>query len=160
MRFADILKEVVSTKAYAVRTFAEDPLQAFKFKVSISGVASTIGFKSVSGISSEVEVVEYLENMYDYTHKLPGRETVGEIKFERGMYADKALQDVYETLFRESSARRSETTVSVCNRWGSVKRTFKFAECWFSGYEVADLDAESSDVIIEILTMQYEHFIR
>ena len=85
-KFFRILKDVITTKAYAVRTFASDPLQAYKFRVFISGIPSSIGFKSIGGLSREVAVVEYLENMFDYTHKLPGRETVGEITFERGMY--------------------------------------------------------------------------
>ena len=157
-KFASILKNVIVTKAYAARTFSSDPLQSFKFRVSISGVPSSIGFKSVGGLSREVEVVEYLENMFDYTHKLPGRETVGEITFERGMYADTTLIDTYKTIFTSKGTRR-DVTVSVCDRFGTARRTFRLAECWFSKYEVADLDAESSDVLIETLTMQFENFL-
>lgn len=158
-KFFEILKNVAVTKAYAVRTFSSDPLQAFKFRVNISGIPSSIGFKSVGGLSREVEVVEYLENMYDYTHKLPGRETVGEITFERGMYADRTLENAYKTLFKESTAKRCDVTINVCDRWGTIRRTFRLAECWFSKFEVADLDAESSDVLIETLTMQFENFL-
>lgn len=158
-KFFEILKNVAVTKAYAARTFSSDPLQAFKFRVNISGIPSSIGFKSVGGLSREVEVVEYLENMYDYTHKLPGRETVGEITFERGMYADRTLENAYKTLFKNSTAKRRDVTINVCDRWGTIRRTFRLAECWFSKFEVADLDAESNDVLIETLTMQFENFL-
>ncbi len=157
-RFFNILKNVCVTKAYAARTFSADPLQAFKFRVNISGIPSSIGFKSVSGLSREVEVVEYLENIFDYTHKMPGRETVGEITFERGMYADTTLIDAYTSIFK-SSAKRRDVTINVCDRYNQIRRTFKLAECWFSGYEVADLDAETNDVVIETLTMQFENFL-
>lgn len=159
-KFHAIMKEVFTTKAEAMaRTFSQDPLQAFKFRVYISGIPSSIGFKSVGGISREVEVVTYLESMYDHEHKLPGRETVGEITFERGMYADKSLETAYTSLFRKADAVRRDVTINVCDRWGNIRRSFQLAECWFSKFEVADLDAESSDVLIETLTMQYENFL-
>lgn len=157
-KFFKILEEVVTTKAYAVRTFSSDPLMAFKFRVYISGLPSSIGFKSVGGLSREVEVVEYLENMFSHTHKLPGRETVGEVTFERGMYADRTLENAYLDVFRKDSSRR-EVTINVLDRFGAIRREFKLAECWFSGFELADLDAESSDVLIETLTMQFENFL-
>jgi len=163
MRFNSILKEVITTKAYAARTFASDPLQSFRFKVSIADADTRtnidMGFKSVSGLSREFEVVEYLESMYDHTQKMPGRETVGEVTFERGMYANSSLKDVYEKALVGKMKKRWSVTISICDRFGKPVRTFQLAECWFSGYEVADLDAESSDVIIETLTMQFEYFM-
>lgn len=157
-KFANILKDVITTKAYAVRTFAEDPLQSFMFKVQISGLPTGVGFQKVSGLSREVEVIEYLENMYDHTHKLPGRESVGEVTLERGMYADDNLQKLYESVFNNKSTR-STVTIQVCDRFGEARREFQMAECWFSKYECGDLDATSSDVIIETLTMQFEYFL-
>ena len=46
--------------------------------------------------------------------------------------------------------------MNICNRFGSIARTFSFSECWFSKYEVSDLDASADDVLIETLTMQAE----
>ena len=89
------------------RTIEQDPLQSFMFKVQISGLPTGIGFQKVGGLSREVAVVEYLENMYTHKHKLPGRETVGEVTFERGMYADNYLQSIYETVFNNNNARNT-----------------------------------------------------
>ena len=158
MKFANILKDVMTTKAYASRTVEQDPLQAFMFRVSISGLPTGVGFQKVGGISREVGVVEYLENMYSHTHKLAGREKVGEITFERGMYADNYLQTMYETIIKNTNSR-SDVTIEVCDRFGNVRRKFQLAECWFSKYECGDLDATSDDVIIETLTMQFEYFL-
>ena len=74
--------------AHAARTSSEDPLQQFKFRVTIPGLPTTIGFQKVSGLTKEVGVVEYDESGYNYTHKLPGKNKVGEVTLERGMYAD------------------------------------------------------------------------
>lgn len=159
MKFLEAFKSAVSTKAYAMaRTIQQDPLQSFMFRVSIAGLPTGVGFQKVGGLSREVGVVEYLENMYDHTHKLPGREKVGEITFERGMYADNYLQKIYESVFKNNNAR-STVTIDICDRFGNIRRSFQLAECWFSKYEVGDLDATSDDVIIETLTMQFEYFL-
>lgn len=158
-KFAKILKDVITTKAHAMaRTVESDPLQSFMFKIQISGLPEGVGFQKVSGLSREVEVIEYFESMYDHAYKLAGRESVGEVTLERGMYADNYLQTIYETIFNDLAARNT-VTIQVCDRVGNVRREFALAECWFSKYECGDLDATSSAVIIETLTMQFEYFL-
>lgn len=157
-KFAKIFKSAVLNKAYAQRTIEQDPLQSFMFKLQISGLPTGVGFQKIGGLSREVAVIEYLENMYDHAHKLPGRESVGEVTCERGMYADAYLQSAYESVFNNNNCR-STTTIQICDRFGNVRREFQLAECWFSKYEVGDLDASSDDVIIETLTMQFEYFL-
>lgn len=147
----------LALNAMASRTIEADPLQSFMFRVSIPGLPTGVGFQKVGGLSREVEVVEYLENMYDHTHKLPGRETVSDVTFERGMYADNYLQGIYEKVFNNTV--RNTVVIQVCDRFGKIRREFKCAEAWFSKYECADLDATSSDVIIETLTMAFEYFL-
>lgn len=157
-RFAQIFKAITTTKAFAARTVTADPLQSFMYRVSIDGLPSNVGFQKISGLSREVAVVEYLENMYEHAHKLPGRESVGEVTLERGMFADDYSQKLYENVFNNNNIR-STVTIMIMNRFGQVKRKFTLAECWFSKYEVADLDSTSDDVIIETLTMQFEYFL-
>ena len=148
----------IAISAMAARTIEADPLQSFMFIVSIPGIPTGVGFQKVGGLSREVEVVEYFENMYDHAHKLPGRESVSEVTFERGMYADDYLQTLYEKVFNNNTVRNT-VVIQVCDRFGAIKREFKCAEAWFSKYECADLDATSSDVIIETLTMVFEYFL-
>ena len=148
----------IAISAMAARTIEADPLQSFMFKVSIPGIPTGVGFQKVGGLSREVEVVEYFENMYDHAHKLPGRESVSEVTFERGMYADDYLQGLYEKVFNNNTVRNT-VVIQICDRFGAIKREFKCAEAWFSKYECADLDATSSDVIIETLTMVFEYFL-
>ena len=156
MKFYDIIKNVIETKAYAdPRTLEADPLMGFRFRVSIDNSSDNImGFQKVGGISKELAVIDYFENTYDYAHKLPGRQSVGEVTFEKGMYADKKFADYYENLLKDK--KRHTVTVGIYDRFGTLKRTFTFNDCWFSKYEVADLDATSDDVLIETLTMPSE----
>ena len=87
MKFADMIKSVVTDKAYAMaRTVETDPLQSFMFRVSIPESGIEIGFQKVSGLSREMAVVEYLESMYEHVYKLAGREKVGDVTFENSVY--------------------------------------------------------------------------
>ena len=148
----------LALNAMASRTMEADPLQSFMFRVSIPGLPTGVGFQKIGGLSREVEVVEYLENMYQHTHKLPGRESVGEVTFERGMYADDYLQTLYEKVFTDKNVRNT-VVIQITDRFGKIRREFKCAEAWFSKYECSDLDATSSDVIIETMTMVFEYFL-
>lgn len=154
-----MFKQACIQRAYAMaRTVEQDPLQSFMFRVTIAGLPTGVGFSKVAGLSREVAVVEYIENMYQHKHKLPGRESVGEITFERGMYADDYLQRLYESVFNNNKIR-STVTIDIYDRFNKIRRSFQLAECWFSKFEVGDLDASSDDVIVETLTMQFESFL-
>ena len=151
-------KDMFLMKAEASRSVLEDPLQKFKFRVTIAGLSSGAGFEKVGGMTDEVDVVEYCEGMYEHTHKLPGREKVGAITFERGEYADDTAKNLFELTKIEPTMRQT-VVVEIMNRYGDVKRTFKLAEAWVSKIEYSELDAKSSDVAIEKMTVQFEYFL-
>lgn len=145
-------------KAFAARTIANDPLQKFMFRVTIPGLPAGLGFQKVGGLTREVGVVEYLEGLYQYTHKLPGREKVGEVTLERGSYATKELETLYKKVLTDSNIRNT-VIIEILDRFGNTKRTYKLAEAWVSKWEGSDLDATSDDVAIEKLTLQFEYFL-
>ena len=157
MRFGESVKNGM-LKANALRTLEEDPLLSFCFKVEIEGLSGDIGFQKVGGISREIEVIEYFESMYEHAHKLPGRESFGEVTFERGMFRNAAMYNKYEQVFKQNNVR-STVTVMITDRLGKPRRKFVFNEAWFSKYELADLDATSSDVLIETLTLVFEEML-
>lgn len=158
MRFSDVIKDVFTTTAYAARTIREDPLQSFMFRVQLSGMSGEIGFTKVSGLTREVDVVEYFENMYEHAHKLPGREKVSDITFEKGMFSDITFVKEYEkVLGADKNECRHEVVINIMNRFSEIKRTFTLYEAWFSKYETGDLDGSSNDVIIETLTVVFEY---
>jgi phage tail-like protein len=139
------------------RTLAEDPLQKFMFRVTIPGLDSKIGFQKVGGLSREVEVVEYLEGTFPLAHKLSGREKVGEIVLERGMFEDAGLEGYYKKILTDPTIR-STVTIEFLDRQGAVRRKYTLKEAWASKWEGSDADATSSDVAIEKVTLQYEGY--
>ena len=140
------------------RTFTNDPLQKFMFRVTIPGLPTGIGFQKVGGLTREVGVVEYLEGLYEYTHKLPGREKVGEVVLERGAYASKELEDLYKSILGKDG-NRVTVTIEILNRFGETKRSYTLEDAWVSKWEGSDLDATSDDVAIEKMTLQFERFL-
>lgn len=140
------------------RTVANDPLQKYNYKVNIPGLPSALGFQKVGGLKREVNVVEYNESGYKATHKLGGKEKVDDITLERGTYADKSLQDLYKKTLTDPNFRCT-MTISLCDKFGNVQRTWTLAEAWIKAWEGSDLDAESDDVAIEKITVAFEYFI-
>lgn len=140
------------------RSRVNDPLQKHKFTVSIPGLPSGMGFQKVSGLKRELGVVEYNEGGYSYTHKLVGREKVEPITLERGMFAGKE----FETLYRKSLSDanfRTTVTINLMDSNGKVKRTWNLAEAWVSSWEGTDFDADSEDVAIEKITVEFEYYM-
>lgn len=150
-------------KAHAMsRTINDDPLQKFKFRVTIPGIPTTVGFQKVNGLTREIEVVEYIEGMFDTAHKLTGREKVGEITLERGMFSKEMggldMEDFFKiTLITPET--RNTVVIEYLDRYDYAKRTYTLAECWASKWEASDMDASSSDVSIEKMVLQFEKFV-
>ena len=144
--------------AHAARTASLDPLQKFRFRVTIPGLPSEIGFQTVSGLSYGVSSTEYSEGGYEYTHKLPGKPTVGEVTCERGAYQDTSLADLIKETLTNPDFRQT-IVIEHLDRFGNVGRTYKLAEAWVSKWEGGDLDASSDDVSIEKITIQFEYYL-
>jgi phage tail-like protein len=140
------------------RTVDQDPLQKFMFRVSIPGYPQGLGFTKVGGLTKETNVIEYIEGMYQYPHKLAGREKISEMTFERGAFRENEL----ETMFRrtlQDHLHRTTITIEILNRYGDVRRSYTLAEAWASKFEMGELDASSDDVIIDKMTIQFEYFL-
>lgn len=152
------LQDMLALKVSASRSVYDDPLQKYKFTMTISGMPSGAGFTKISGLSEETGVTEYNEGGYEYTHKLGGKAKFNEITAERGSFADRDM----ETVFRQSltnPSMRQTIIIEVKDKFGATKRTYKLAEAWASKWEGPDLDAGSNDVAVEKLTIQYEYLI-
>ena len=140
------------------RTYANDPLQMFRFRVSIPGLPAGMGFQKVSGLTREIGVVEYDEGGYSHTHKLTGKEQGGEVTLEKGMFANTDLEEIYKRSLNRPYYR---TTVIIeqLDKFGKVARSWTLAEAWVSKWEGSELDATSEDVAIESITIQFEYYL-
>lgn len=141
-----------------MRARANDPLQKFKYVVSIPGLPTGMGFNKVSGLKRQVGTVEYTEGGYDYTHKLVGKEKVEPITLERGMFKGSELEALYKKALADPDFRTT-VTITLQDRNGVPQRTWKLAEAWVSTWEGTDFDSSSEDVAIEKITLEFEYFL-
>lgn len=140
------------------RTYANDPLQMFKFRVSMPGLPAGMGFQKVSGLTREIGVVEYDEGGYSHTHKLTGKEQGGEVTLEKGMFANTDLEEIYKRSLN-SPDYRTTVIIEQLDKFGKVARSWTLAEAWVSKWEGSELDATSEDVAIESITIQFEYYL-
>ena len=139
------------------RTVDQDPLQKFMFRILIPGFPD-IGFMKISGITRETNVIEYIEGMFQYAHKLAGREKINELTFERGAFKESELEQIYFRTLHDH-LHRTTITIEILNRYGDVRRTYVLAEAWASKVEVGELDAASDEVVVDKMTIQFEYFL-
>lgn len=157
-----LMKKVLNlfvVPAYAARTTASDPLQKFKFSVAIPGLPTSIGFQKISGLTEETNVAEYNEGGTDFTMKMPGIMSVGEVVCERGEYADTNFHDLMHRTLTDMNLRNT-VVITKKNRYGDVARVYKLANAWVSKWEGSEMDAGSDDVAIEKITIQFEYYLR
>lgn len=143
---------------HAARTASLDPLQKFRFRVTVPGLPAEMGFTSVSGLDHEVPVTEYSEGGYPYAHKLPGKPKTGEVTLSHGMFADMSMFNLIKETLTNPDYRRT-IIIEHLDRFGATQRTYKLAEAWVSKWESDDLDATSDDVATETLTVQFEYYL-
>lgn len=140
------------------RTSKQDPYSKNAFRLSIPNLPSGILFKAVSGLSQEHAVVEYSEGGDPATKKMPGRIKTSEVTAERGMYEDSALETLFKNVAKNSNFRQTMVFHQLDNT-GNISKSYKLAEAWISKWEGSDYDADSDDVAIEKITIQFEYFL-
>lgn len=122
----------------------------------------TIGFfTACSGLSSEVEVVE--QQMISVTgrrltNKQPGAaRTYPEVVLKRGFTKDRALNDWFDkTVDAGDKVERLTGSIVVYSREFKEIARFNLDKCWPSKLSVSDLNAGSSEAMVEELTIRHD----
>lgn len=132
----------------------EDVFGSYHFLLEISGITPDAkilvgGFKSVSGISSETEVIEFKSGNEHIVRKKPGRTTYNNITLERGFTASEDLWKWRKNIEDGIIDRRSGTITMLDQDMQTVVKQYNFYEAWPCKWSVPDHDSESSAVAIE-----------
>lgn len=170
----------MNLKALFMNVFADtsryDPLKNFKYAVTFTWndgstlMSTNFGFNKVSGLKSDIEVIEYREGGDNLSvRKLAGLVKQDPVTFEKGMTDNSEMWDSFAKMFDITGASdrtassssnaegyRGTVSISIQNRKGTAVRTYKLVNAWISGYETGDLDAQGNAVMIEKITLQHE----
>lgn len=156
-----------------------DPLKSFNFKVSFiwrdgsTFMSTNFGFSKISGLNADVDVVEYREGGDNLsTRKMAGLVKFDPLVFEKGMTDNKEMWNAFKKIFNIGNANQNLTESSrldaegyrgtllleIQNRKKTTVRTIEVRKAWISRYEIGDLDAQGSNILVERITIQHEGF--
>ena len=142
-----------------------DPYRSFRFRVLDANGKPLGGFAKVSGLKDDTEVIEYREGVDGNTvRKLPGITTCENIVLERGLSADGAMQswrdEVWkadtDSTMRPDSEFRRDLVIQLLDMRGVVVKEWRVMEAWPATYEIGDMDANASDVVLEHIELANE----
>jgi phage tail-like protein len=152
-----------------------DPQLAFCFRVKIESPAPGLSdglayFKSVGGLKYESEVVDYKEGGYNIgTRRLVGGAKWGNLVLKRGFMGPlagnasaNALMEwrrtwlAVEQLNTEPLARAGGTIEQLNSKLDTVICSWKFHRGWPVKWEISELDASKSEIVIETLEIAHE----
>ena len=132
-----------------------DPYKGFRFLVEIDGIQQA-AFTECSGLGSQIEVVEYRDGSEaNQVRKLPGKVIYPDIVLKWGVTDSRELYDWHLAVINGDLQRKNGSIVLLDDQ-GNEKVRWNFQDAWPSKWEGPSLDARSSRVAIESLTLTCE----
>jgi phage tail-like protein len=141
------------------RLFMNYPQAKNHFKVDWGG--NNIGFMEVSGLSIELDVVDYREGSSPESsaRKMPGLRKFSDVVLKRGIV--KSDDDFHRWISTATfnQVERRDVIISLLNERHEPVVVWKLKNAFPSKLEYSTLNAHSSDVVIESLTLTHEGLI-
>jgi len=140
-----------------------DPLEDFSFVVSWGGART--GMTRVSPLKWSTTVVSYRDgsNPTHTPQKVPGLSTYEPLTLEREIVrGDLDFQSwASEVVAGGGPSYRRDVNITLLDGQRNVAIVFRLKNCWPSAYEaISELNADTSHVAIERLTLEYDSFQR
>lgn len=142
-----------------------DPYRNYKFEVEIDGF-DRAGFNKITGLAHNVEVIEYREGGENETPlKLPGQSSFDNIVLERGLSEDEDFIAWINEVFNldntsgaqgENEDFRRDVSIFLKDKKGDRVRKWRVSNAWPTKYDLGDLDASASEVLISRLELANE----
>jgi phage tail-like protein len=140
-----------------------DALASYLFAIEIDSI-EIAQFAEVSGLTSEMDVIELKENTPDgklVIHKAPGAFKPPTITLKRAMNGSKALGDWHQQLIEgKVSEGRKNGSVVLKSYDGSEVARYNFTNAWISKVTMGTLKAGATEVLMEEASLVCESFAR
>jgi phage tail-like protein len=145
--------------AAGMQARAGDALQKYYFTVELEGLAVG-GFREVSGLSAETEVVEFRDGSDNLIRKLPGRTKWPDIVLKKGFTGSTELFDWAMTLARTGTVVRRSGSIVMYDQSHTEIARWRFENAWPVKWEGPTLKAGGNEVAMETLVLAHEGFRR
>jgi len=140
-----------------------DALASYLFAIEIDSI-EIAQFSEVSGLASEVDVIELKENTRDgklVIHKSPGAMKPPTITLKRAKNSSKALWDWHEAMLQgKVSESRKNGSVILKSYDGTEVARYNFTNAWVSKVTTGTLKAGANEVLMEEASLVCESFVR
>jgi phage tail-like protein len=136
-----------------------DAVAGYAWQIEIDGV-TIAQFKELSGVSTEVAVIEHRENKaggIPVLKKLPGHVSSGDLTLKKGKTQDPTLWQWHQLVQAGamSDARRNGSVVLYDYARGELAR-FNFVNAWVSKVSIGGLSAGANDILLEECVIVHE----
>lgn len=137
-----------------------DYLPAHNFKLEIDGIISG-GFKEITGLESEIEIVEYRDGTDPIAHKRPGKAKYKNIvlKLDAADPATKVVTDWYNAVARGKDIRK-QISIVVFNSDNQEVARYNLFEAWPCRWKAPELNSNSDTFIVEEIEFVVERVER
>ena len=140
-----------------------DAIASYHFAVEIDGV-ELAQFSELSGITSEIDVIELKENTKDgkpLIKKLPGARKPPTITLKRAKNASMALWNWHYDMYQGNvmAARKTGSVVLYDYQYGEVAR-YNFTNGWVNKVTMGAAKAGSNEVLMEEVSIVCEELKR
>ncbi len=137
----------------------------FNFLLEIEGVVDDTanivgGFKSISGMNSETEVIDFKQGNDVRVRKRPGRTTYSNIVLERGYTATDDLWQWRQNVEEGKIDRRSGAVIILDNDGSTEVARYEFFNGFICKWQVPDFAADQSAMAIEKIEIAVEQVKR
>lgn len=119
----------------------------YSFQIVLDGKVYP-GFKSVGGLKSETEVVEFKDGDDSITHKRAGKPRYGDITVTRLVGSDPSLHDWFKKVLAGTTDRKSGSVIYL-DRAGQEVLRYNFFEAWPCRWKAPELNASSDAHLVE-----------
>jgi len=132
------------------------PQPAFHYLVEWGGTRT--GFSEVSGLSVEIEPIEYREgNSPEYsTIKMPGIPKYGNITLKRGIVSGDSELYAWLATTNLNTVERRDVTIHLLNEEHEPVVTWRLRNAWVTKLEGPTLNATANEVAIETVELAHE----
>ncbi|MEM0517016.1 MULTISPECIES: phage tail protein [Aequorivita] len=138
------------------------PPVSFHFLVEFNGISSQnkdAQFQSVMGLSVDIETEEFAEGGENrFKHKFPVRSKFPNLVLKRGMVTDSELIKWCRNAIESFQFEPVDLTVKLLNEKHEPIITWNVVHAYPVKWDVAELNAEESKVMIETIELAYNYF--
>ncbi len=134
----------------------DEPHGQFNFRIEIEGIDCG-GFKSVDGLSAEIEEIEHQTGMDPYPLKRPGRKKFGNIKLGKGYFSNVSVWKWFEDALKGKVSRKSGSIVLLADDGVTELIRYNFFNAWPKSWNGFKLDGKGADISVEEVELVIEY---